>query len=572
MAEITKIEFWYDVGFIDGAVEIPALSAADPINPDITLTPTDPIVPSKDRFFSEIKIKAHYSELLAVSYMRVSFDLKDSYGTDVPHTFYGWVDSVEMVSDGTLPNTVIRWHIDEWRTWKSAVAFGSGHIKRRPFIDLDSTPIQNYPVRYYELDNSSTRIIDPYTVTIGGVDIQIWWVVVSFNFKDSYSNTTTRFLTYPVYLDMTMNPPFFKGYDGGTLNIYYGQSLRGTYEGYVDEMVAEIMGAAPEAINGIWLSPICPLKTATISGDGSYANPIDLGGVGYIPSTSAGLKKAVSGIAFVIMSYTNNMGSLSVTKTFTALKSSEEAHYVLASPDGIKLCELPYDMSIDSVVSTFVYEPDGPYIEISFKDSSYGNMIGLTVNCPLPACPLNSNAYNSYVYSGKQDYDREMRVIQSNANAWKSTTAQTAQGAMLGTFGPQGLIIGAAGGLISGLTGYGVEMLYQNDEEQRIEDRLQANQPSSLILSGNSLLTIIRGYGYCIRCIVPDSYSAGLITDTRTQFGVSVDELVTSCDTLIRTSAPTGYYNIQNLIVSGDIPVSAKRWIREKFRAGVRLI
>ena len=76
------------MGFIDGAVEIPALSAADPINPDITLTPTDPIVPSKDRFFSEIKIKAHYSELLAVSYMRVSFDLKDSYGTDVPHVFF----------------------------------------------------------------------------------------------------------------------------------------------------------------------------------------------------------------------------------------------------------------------------------------------------------------------------------------------------------------------------------------------------------------------------------------------------------------------------------------------------
>ena len=142
----------------------------------------------------------------------------------------------------------------------------------------------------------------------------------------------------------------------------------------------------------------------------------------------------------------------------------------------------------------------------------------------------------------------------------------------MGAFGPVGLAVGAAGGVSGGLIGYGVEMLYQNDEEQRLENRLQANQSSTLILTSNSLLSLIRCYSFVIKDIVPDSYSATQITNTRSQFGVSVDELMSSCDTLIRTTSPTGYYNIQNMIVNGNVPVSAKKWIREKFRSGVRLI
>jgi hypothetical protein len=143
---------------------------------------------------------------------------------------------------------------------------------------------------------------------------------------------------------------------------------------------------------------------------------------------------------------------------------------------------------------------------------------------------------------------------------------------MMGAFGPVGLAVGAAGGVSGGLIGYGVEMLYQNDEEQRLEDRLQADQLSSLIMGSNVIQTVLRQFGLRIKSVVPDPYSATQITNTRAQFGVSVDELMSSCDTLIRSTSPTGYYNIQNMIVNGNVPVSAKKWIREKFRSGVRLI
>ena len=142
----------------------------------------------------------------------------------------------------------------------------------------------------------------------------------------------------------------------------------------------------------------------------------------------------------------------------------------------------------------------------------------------------------------------------------------------MGAFGPMGALAGAGMGIASGLLPYASEMLYSNDKEQTLENRLKANQPSTMIISPNALLSIVRGYDFVIKALIPDDYSSQQIIATRNQFGISVDELMPICDQLIRSTSPTGYYNIQNMIVNGNIPVSAKKWIREKFRSGVRLI
>ena len=573
MAEITKIEFWNDVGFIDGAVEIPSLSAADPINPDIILAPTDPIVPSKDRFFTEIKIKAYYSELLTVSYMRVTVDLKDSLQVDVPHTFYGWVDSVEIVSDGSLPNTVIRWHIDEWRTWKSAVTFGSGHIKRRPYIDLASTPIQNYPVRFYKRGATN---IDLFSAGANGwtnITTKVWWVIVSYNDSWSISGyTSLEALAFPIFGNG--NECYLKW---GTNEVRQTLKWSDISRGLIDER----LGIPGSAIVGAWLSPICPFQPGynqAVSGDGSFANPFVVSGTSSIVQVKEGGHNADPGDPYKYFyarilgtygNYTNNyLGSTKI--------SSEEERFIIEGMDGDKVLELPYGYSVGYyTLRSFVNGNEG-YMQLILSDVSYPsieeNLVGLVVNIPYPSIPINTNAWADYTYSGQREYDRESRVVQSQANAWKSSAAGGGTGAMMGAFGPVGLAVGTLGGVTGGLVGYGVESLWQNDKEQEMKDRLMANQLSSLVLSTNALEPFVNSTCLRMRSLVPDDYSAGLITDTRAQFGVSVDELVTSCDTLIRTSAPTGYYNIQNLIVSGDIPVSAKRWIREKFRAGVRLI
>jgi hypothetical protein len=566
MATITKIELWEDVGFIDGAVEIPSLAAADPTTPDITITPTDPIIPSKDRFFSEIKLKEYYSELLTVSYMRVTYDLKDSLGVDVPHTFWGWVDSVEMVSDGSLPNTVIRWHIDEWRTWKSAVTFGSGHIKRRPFIDLASTPIQNYGYRFLELDDQSqVELFTRKELTISGYGKgKVWWVVFSYNY--TYGGLTLiGYGCSPVWIadarsakgDLVFNNLSIKVTGSGTT--YSSPTLANIYGGTLDEW----FNIPASTINGIWLSPYYPVQDDILSGTGTAADPL-------VFDTGTIITAGQAGYGFISLS-----GGQCRTSSVTFVDpiiSEEKERWVVVNSDGGKILDIPYGMSISGYESYMTLEPDQLYFTVSFKDGIPGRAEGCVCTVTVPTLPINENALTDYVFSGQREYDREMRTLMTNANAIKSITSGAGQGAFMGAFGTAGAILGVAGGALGGGVSYLTETYYQNDREQELLDRLKANQLPSLIMGSYAKITITNGSGPSLYKMVMDTYSYDLVDDTRSQFGISVDELTTSCDTLIRTTATTGYYNIQNLIVTGDVPVSAKKWIREKFRSGVRLI
>ena len=553
MAAITKIEFWSDVGFIDGAVEIPRLAAADPAGPDMVIEPDDPIMPSKDRFFTELKLKEYYTGLLTMSYMRITYDLKNSLGIDTPNVFYGWIDKVDLSSDGEYPMTIVSWHIDEWRTWKSMITFGSGHVKRRPYLNLGTTPYQDYQIRYERLSpNDATDSISLFDTFELGTD-KIWWIIFSWN-RNRGSDTEINYGYFPVSINNKMNNFQLKsGSDTcGTL------SLDWVYNGVFDER----LGIAPEALNGVWISPISP---KAFSGSGTAGDPF----------TSSGLYMVeYQGLGYYFGFF--NMEKPTILKRTVTLNphltTSEEAKYVISDMVGNKVLNLPYGMEISEVNLTFVFEPTKPYIEFSVMNDSNGSMIGCVENVTFPLVPVNSNAYSSYVYGGQQEYDREMRQTRSNAQLWKSSFGGATQGALVGGFGPMGALAGAGLGASSGLINYGVESIYQNDAEQKLENRLRANQPASMIMDADGLMAIERNYTWKIHKIVPDEYSATQIANTRSQFGISVDELMSSCDSLIRSASPTGYYNIQNLIVKGNVPVSAKKWIREKFRSGVRLI
>ena len=574
MAAITKIELWKDVGFIDGAVDIPNLSAADPVNPDFTIEPTYPIIPSKERMFSEFKLKEYFSELMTCSYMRITYLIKNSLGVDTPKIFYGWITDVVLTSDAELPVTTISWHIDEWRTWKSSVTFGSGHVKRRPFVDLDSTPIQNYGYRYLQKGSSQLDmydLTDIYYVYGGSPPRQtkmIWWVIFSFNVTNS-GKTTIEYGTLPVFIDLTdgtygSRMPLTKVYFKATADntTYQAISLRQILGGELDDS----FGIAPSAINGVWLSPEV-FDTSILSGEGTPTSPFTIGISPAIirPGSDPTLAYITLFDRFYVIEHK--------TKTFagTTLTSSEEGYMTVTDFEGAKVLDLPYGLSCRGYDRYLIIEPDTAYMVFSFKDELYGRTEGCAATIPLPQLPVNENAFSDYVYSGQRDFDRENRTVQSNANAWKTSGAGAGQGAMMGAFGPQGLALGMIGGVAGGLISYGTEMLYQNDAEQGLTDRLKANQISGLLM-GSNVISATRMRGPSLIRIKPDQYSLDQISNTRGQFGVSVDELLSSTDTLIRTTSPTGYYNIQNLIVSGDIPVSAKRWIRNKFASGVRLI
>lgn len=573
MAAITKIEFWSDVGFIDGAVEIPRLDALPPENPDVTIEPDDPIMPSKDRFFTELKLKEYYTGLLTMSYMRITYDLKNSMGIDTPNVYYGWIDKVDLSSDGDYPMTIVSWHIDEWRTWKSAVTFGSGHVKRRPFRDLDSTPIQDYQYRFLKKGGVNINLL-PDSIKNGWVNPsrEILWAIVAFN--DTW--TVSGYSIIDVWAI-----PLFR--DGG--KVYYGSN---EYEALpwnevLRGLTDERLGIPPSSIIGAWLSPIAPLMPLynEVTGKGIQGDPFKIKATPNVGSSlflrygghNADPNDPLKYFVIDIGSYRDLGFQVDIGQTIT---STENERLQVVSLDGNKVMDLPYGYPIRYYTISFHITANEAFIQIAFGKDAYPNasenIAGLCCNIPLPQLPINENAWLEYTYSGQRDYDREARTIQSNSNAFKSTVSGGSTGALVGAFGPIGAAVGGAVGAAPGLMSYGVEMLYQNDQEQRILDRLKANQTASLLITSNGHQPFVENLGIRIRSLDFDDYSSGQVTATRNQFGVSVDELMSSCDSLIRSTSPTGYYNIQNMIVNGNIPVSAKKWIREKFRSGVRLI
>ena len=568
MAAITKIELWKDVGFIDGAVEIPNLSAADPVNPDFTIEPTYPIIPSKERMFSEFKLKEYFSELMTCSYMRITYLIKNSLGVDTPKIFYGWITDVVLTSDAELPVTTISWHIDEWRTWKANVTFGSGHIKRRPFKDQATTPIQNFQYKFEKLDSTNDlNIITPKKTVISGVEYSVYWVVFSYNRtytagNDSY--TAIDYCAFPVgvHVDRSGSREYttFKALYIGSLNPQ-GSGLALGLDSVMAGEFDELLGIPASSINGVWLIPyLCEFVGTGDSG--SVIIPSDI---------AVGYRKPKNDPFFVIQS---DIASLGIEQTVNPpMVSTEKEKIIVVDYDGSKLLTIPPGMSISGIKTKLIFEPTSVYYIVSMKDGYSGRTEGMVAVSIPPTLAINTNAQSDYEYSGQREYDRQQRMINSNANAWKTSAAGAGAGAMMGAFGPQGLLLGMGGGLAGGLISYGTEMLYQNDEEQRIMDRLKANQISGILMSSNVWAMVTNDKeGIRLSELTFDDYSSQAADNQVAQFGVSVDELSSSVDTLIRTTSPTGYYNIQNLIVSGDIPVSAKRWIRNKFASGVRLI
>lgn len=560
MAAITKIEFWSDVGFVDGAVEIPRLDAPDPTNPTVTIEPDEPILPSKDRFFSELKLKEYYTGLLTMSYMRVTYDLKNSLGIDTPNVFYGWVDSVKLSSDGELPMTTISWHIDEWRTWKNAVTFGSGHIKRRPFRDLATTPIQNYGKIYRKF---GSRKIDLFTsYKDDGYDV--WFVVFSYNTvgEDAQGNeyvTGTKIGCFP-----TNSPGPILAKMDGTDQSY---ALRPSE---VDKgWLTTVFDIRPTTINGIWFTDIPPTNDIKYNTGSHYW--FENGSWTYE-------RKQYNGIWYGYFEGSPGQYQYLSNITLSEPVTSDEQHqYSIVGIDGNIIYSLPYGMTVTKVTSGLIITPTSCNQLFRFDfDGVYENRnsaIGLLALVPCPMIPVLSNAWSEYNFSGERQYDIDMRTLQTETGAVKQIAAGVGTGSMMGAFGPGGLLIGGVGGAVGGTTNYLVETLWQNDKEQEILDRMKANQSPNILMSGSSCIELVaHNTMIALYEFVPDDYSDQQIIATRNQFGISVDELTPSCDSLIRSTSPTGYYNIQNMIVNGNVPVSAKKWIREKFRSGVRLI
>ena len=534
---------------------------------------------SVGRVFTKMKVPVSWFTVMNANYLIADMDINNPAGSSLH--IKGWIDSIDLISDSEdYPQVEIRWHFDYYEMYKSSVTLGYGHIKRRPFDDLSSTPIQNYQYRYLALpsDFMTTKIplFEQYRYGDQYTMYNLWWIVVSFNVTKritiggvtrSVTEIQKAFIPFGVP-DETADQFYTSSpyvLTQSLLSIADNNNHSASAPGYayaMDGFLDEGLGIDPQAINGVWVVPaVTPV--ANISGKGTLQDPIKVTGWTVVKpnSTQYGYFTASSDDHYVKWS-----------TPMTAFTSTEKERYIVVGYDGTKVFEIPYGMEVTAYETYVFFEANACYGLISFKDQITGKTEGMVATVIFPPLPVNSNAGSSYVYSGQQEYDREARTIQSNASAWKTSAAGGGQGAMMGAFGAPGLALGVAGGVSGGLINYGVEMLYQNDEEQRILDRLMANQTSGIIMGSDAGTTVVRSRGIFLTKLVMDSYSESQADNTRNNFGISVDEILASCETIVKTTLPTGYYSIKNLIISGNAPKEAKDYIKKKFDAGVRLL
>lgn len=530
---------------------------------------------SVGRIFTKMKVPVSWFTVMNANYLIADMDINNPSGSSLH--IKGWIDSMNLISDSEeYPQVEIRWHFDYYEMYKSSITLGYGHIKRRPFDALDNTPIQNYGTRYFKKGSTDVDLLSGDGGWVGAGGKKVYWAIITYN--DSWTSGTSTSCE-------TIFIPFFE--DGAAVYIYWdvGQVYQTfSWNTIIRSLIDDRLGIPASAIVGAWISPMFPFNVPwneAVSGTGTAADPFHIGTSRTWQRYKHGGHNADPSDPYEYVVFGQSASStqlvptknqdLGVTKV-----SSEEERLVVVSWDGSKMLELPYGYAFRYYSSRLFVNANDAYIQISFSSSAspnaLENMVGMTTNIPLPSLPINQNAWTDYVYSGQRDYDKEGRMLQTQADAVKGTVSGATTGALVGGFASMGAIAGAGLGATSALVNYGVESLWLNDKEQGLLDRLKANQLSALIISSNALQPFFDKLGIHLRSIVPDDYSATQLSNTRTNFGISVDEILASCDTTVRTTLPTGYYSIKNLIISGSVPKEAKDYIKKKFDAGVRLL
>ena len=560
MSTITRLNLWKDVGYTDGCMEVPPTTDALP-EADLYF---ENLNPTKARMFSEIRVPEDYVALLDYSYLSIAYD--NNNGTD--KTFYGWIDSVEMISDTTsAPITAIHWHVDLWRTYLADAEFGSGIVRRKPYTSGDSYPPQQPSYRYKTVGTptyiSSSR----------------YWVYVTLS--------ATRQVGGQDYTYMEVRAIPVSGSDTGYFSGLYLSStvrampMRDIFWGEWDEK----WGIDPNNIISVFLAPHGP---ASYTGTGSSSSsPIALS----TPWTLAGTDQN----AYYTTVTTGQSFYYIFSEQFTSFTASvmtdDVTEYVVRGFSGETIGILPWGISVQGVESRIVYSPTASYVQLRFlptgeSDSTWdytkANQLGLVFNIPLWVLDVTENSWSSYVYSSQRQYDMEQRNLNTESSAVSgglsigaSALTGAASGAMLGSVVPvvgtlAGAAIGAIGGIISGAitTGgnYAYETNVKNDEMQRMEDYAHADQADGLLLSGNGMDCMVNGTRISIVPRTIDTYASTNYANDTAIYGMRVFEATSDCTSLITAGGPL---QIENLIVNGDIPPSAKNYIKQRLSQGV---
>ena len=243
---------------------------------------------------------------------------------------------------------------------------------------------------------------------------------------------------------------------------------------------------------------------------------------------------------------------------------------------------LPWGIETDHVTSRLDISTSGASIFLEFTiiiggQNVHQHAMGMEIQMPLIAAPITSNALSSYVYSGQQEYDKQIAFIQQQQNL-KSGVANSGNSAMGGLIGgamaggPIGAAVGAVAGFALGTAGAFVNQTIQQEADaksQAATEKLLSNQAANVIAPGGGPGWYQNGTGnWKIVKLVRDSQSASELSDDQTERGFITDAWVSDCSSLIASGGPL---RIEGLEVKGDISARGRREISALFARGVHI-
>lgn len=608
MTVITSVSMWNDPGFTETCVEVPAYANLA-VLPAADYTQTEDIAPSKGRWFSEMRLKVNYEAAKSWSYLKVEVDWNNNISNSI---YYGWVEKVELVSDSEdYPQVAVYWHVDLWRTYFGSATFGYGMVRRAPAASLSDYPLQNVPyIRKEETSRYVLTSLSSLTITYNGTLYYIYWLIICY----VNAQGSPVWTAFPFPLDKDGRSPdrwlySFYGthYDGSTgwMTKNFDNTANVLYGSIVNDM-----GISQSSVTGAFVSDIPPIYVdkSQFTLDTSGSDPVlsvyyrPKAGTGHFTFKTyvvdvGGVPDETTRVIWVERPMTAPPVTSMVSASLDSYVSSESATAEITGYDGGCVSVLPDRFVPAYFLLTVVVSPTAASLEVAFTKTSSvdadnvreAKASGRTVLIPFPRFSLGTSSWGEYTVTGQRQYAIEQRHT-ANRLALESglmgSAASAAQGAMLGGLresqagGKDWLptarsignmagfgALGAAGSVIGSLGSYAVAEL-NADGLQGLEDARARAQPDNLGNAGDAMWWTVNYRSPALVLMSKDAWSLGVYASELSLNGAAVTMPTADITTLAHGTGPL---QVTDAVVRGPIPVEAKRYIKGRLAAGVRL-
>ena len=566
---ITKLKMWKDPGYTRECVEVPPagswkMPAADYVS-------SENLRPRKGSTLTAVELPLPYLQVMDMSYLYI--EVEDGV-TPTPNTvkLFGWIVSIEETASS---NEAVRitWTVDYWRTYAQDAVFGAGTITRCG----DGTykrPYQTQPRKWVVGDTVDNPFNpDPMVMNSYGFLLITSEVTATSTQQIEFPPGSGHYITVETG-DQTGFAYYWGELDDGTA-LRESFTAEEIYSGRIDELIhgPNNEPILPSSIIGCWIIPTVFLNRR----DGLlWKGPFE---DSQIITTVISPDRSVSYHRSTTLSkdYTVKL-NYQVTDTPQGFESDDNKRCVAVDPFGEVTSEMPWgygfssgyvDMSIDISVNgvTIYYCDHAVGLERAMEEGCYLVFPGLPV-------PINSNAWSEYAYTYQRSYDKRNAEIQRNQRAvsgFAGIGSSAIQGAVTGAIGGKS-VFGAVAGTVAGVASPFIDYFasgHFNDELQEETDKLVSNQTSNVLIGGGSPSWKHIVGGWKIVQLEADSVSAAEYDQHVANDGYTVDIPVTDATTFITAG---GALQIQNLMLTGDIPPAGKSYIKNILSNGVRIV